>query len=70
MQFLKLLKKENYFFHFKACMDHFYSKSSINERADLVKFAVDMINADKKITSEENVFLNELLSGWEPEHAG
>lgn len=70
MQFLKTLKKENYFFHFKECMDLFYSKSSVNERADLVKFAVDMVKADRQITSEENRYLNELLAGWEPEHAG
>lgn len=70
MQFLKLLKKEDYFFHFKECMDNFYSKSSVNERADLVKFAIDMVKADRQITSEENQYLNELLSGWEPEHAG
>ncbi len=70
IQFLKLLKKEDYFFHFKACMDHFYGKSSINERADLVKFAVDMVKADQKITTEENIYINELLLGWEPEHAG
>ena len=70
MEFLKQLKKEDYFFHFKKCMDLFYSKSSVNERAELVRFAVDMVKADRKITSEENLFLNELLSGWEPEHAG
>jgi uncharacterized tellurite resistance protein B-like protein len=70
MQFLKLLKKEEYFLHFKECMDQFYSKSSVNERADFIKFAVDMVKADREITSEENLYLNELLTGWEPEHAG
>jgi len=69
-QFLKSLKPGDYFAHFKECMDHFYSKSSSHERAELVRFAVDMIKADRKITPEENIYLNELLSGWEPEHTG
>ncbi len=69
-QFLKSLKTENYFLHFKECMNHFYSKSSLKERADLVRFAVEMVKADSKITSEENIYLNELLEGWEPEHSG
>lgn len=70
MKFLKLIKREDYFFHFRECMDLFYSKSSQNERVDFVKFAVDMVKADRQITSEENRYLNELLAGWEPEHAG
>lgn len=69
-KFLKLLKPTNYFFHFKECMDQFYSKSSQKERAEFVKYAVEMVKADRKITSEENIYLNELLTGWEPEHAG
>ena len=70
MQYLNALSEEQYFSHFKECMDHFYSKSSTHERADLVKFAVEMVKADRKITPEENVYLNELLTGWEPEHTG
>ncbi|CAN5384587.1 hypothetical protein BH11BAC1_BH11BAC1_04640 [soil metagenome] len=69
-KFLKLLKPADYFFHFKECMDQFYSKSSLKDRAEFVKYAVEMVNADRKITSEENIYLNELLTGWEPEHAG
>jgi len=68
--FLKSLDKENYFHHFKKCMDFFYSKSSAHDRAELIRFAVDMVKADHKITSEENIYLNELLAGWEPEHTG
>ena len=70
MNFLKSLSTEKYFQHFKKCMDNFYSKSSAHERSELVKFAVDMVKADQKITAEENIYLNELLSGWEPEHTG
>jgi hypothetical protein len=70
IQFLKTLKEQDYFSHFKKCMDNFYSKSSIHERADIVRFAMEMIKADRKITPEENRYLNELLTGWEPEHTG
>jgi hypothetical protein len=67
---LKELNPKDYFSHFRKCMDTFYSKSSSAERAGLVKFAVDMVKADSKITAEENVYLNELLNSWEPEHSG
>jgi hypothetical protein len=66
--FLKSLDKKDYFRHFKKCMDSFYSKSSSHDRSELIRYAIDMVKADNKITSEENVYLNELLSGWEPEH--
>lgn len=69
-QLIRSLDPSGYFLHFKACMDIFYSKSSSHERAELVKFSVDMVKADQKITAEENVYLNELLNSWEPEHAG
>lgn len=67
---LKALNPKDYFSHFRKCIDIFYSKSSITERAALVKFAVDMIKADNTITKEENIYLNELLNSWEPEHSG
>ena len=68
--FLKTLHPHDYFFHFKVCMDNFYKKSSSNERTSLIDFAVKMVKADSRITSEENIYLNELLNSWEPEHAG
>ena len=68
--FLKSMKRDDYFFHFQECMDVFYSRSSAQERAALIKFAVDMVKADNKITNEENSYLNALLTGWEPEHTG
>ena len=70
INFLKSLDREKYFHHFKKSMDIFYSKSSAHDRADLIRFAVDMVKADQKITPEENIYLNELLAGWEPEHSG
>ncbi len=68
--FLKTLHPHDYFFHFKVCMDNFYRKSSSAERSELINFAVQIVKADKKITAEENIYLNELLNSWEPEHAG
>lgn len=67
--FLKTLHPHDYYFHFKVCMDNFYRKSSPTERSSMIDFAVKMVKADRKITREENIFLNELLNGWEPEHA-
>lgn len=68
--FLKKLSPKNYFSHFKQCMDYFYRTSSATERAGLVKFAMEMINADREISIEENSYLMELLNSWEPEHTG
>lgn len=61
------LPKEDYFNHFVKAMNDFYSDSTEQERRKFLKTAVGMVMADKQITREENVYLNELFNTWDPE---
>lgn len=61
------LSREEYLPHFTKAMDDFYFDSLPEERAGFVNFAINLVKADKKISKEENVFLNELLNGWDPD---
>ena len=61
------LAHADYFPHFTKAMDDFYQDSTPHERAGFINFAVNMVKADHKISKEENIFLNELLSGWDPD---
>ena len=49
-------------------MNDFYEDSTKKERTALLKFAVKVVNADKKITAEENRYLKELFFAWDSEH--
>jgi hypothetical protein len=51
-------------------MNDFYEDSVAQERVDFLNFAVKVVKADKKITSEENKYLKELFFAWESEHEG
>ncbi|HRE96291.1 MAG TPA: TerB family tellurite resistance protein [Flavobacteriales bacterium] len=61
------LKREDYFNHFVNAMDDFYIDSTAEERSKFLNNAVKMVMADKKITSEESMYLREIFNAWEPE---
>lgn len=67
---LSALPKEDYFIHFNNAMNDFYEDSTSQERIDFLNFAVKIVKADKKITSEENKYLKELFFAWESEYEG
>ncbi len=64
MDELSKLDPKDYMVHFEKCMADFYEDSSEKERNELIQFAIDLIKADRKITREENIFLNELFGEW------
>lgn len=64
VEVLSALKQEEYLPHFKKCMVDFYEDSTEGERNELIQFALNLAKADKKITREENEFLDELFSQW------
>src|SRR4051812_14667859 len=68
MAILSSLPKEDYFIHFNNSMNEFYMDSTEKERIHFLKFAVNMVKADKKITIEENKYLKELFFAWDSEH--
>jgi uncharacterized tellurite resistance protein B-like protein len=70
VEVLSKLPKEDYFLHFNNAMNDFYSDSVPQERVDFLNFAVKMVKADKKVTSEENKYLKELFFAWDSEHEG
>ena len=51
-------------------MNDFYEDSTAKERTEFLNFAVKMVKADDKITTEENKYLKELFFAWESEHEG
>lgn len=65
---LSKLPRDEYYNHFVKAMGDFYEDSTEKERIDFLNKAVKMVMADKKITVEENQFLNELFNGWDIEH--
>jgi len=67
---LSALPKEDYFLHFNNAMNDFYEDSTAKERTEFLNFAVKMVKADDKITTEENKYLKELFFAWESEHEG
>lgn len=65
MEQLSKLKSEDYILHFQKCMDDFFLDSEEKERTRFLKFAVDLVKADDKITPHENVFLKILFDSWD-----
>ena len=39
-------------------------KQQEQERNDLIAHAIELAKADKKLTPEENIFINELFNEW------
>lgn len=68
MEALSRLKPEDYILHFQKCMNDFFQDSEENERTRFLKFAVDLVKADDKITEDENIFLKTLFDTWDSAH--
>jgi hypothetical protein len=62
---LSSLKKNEYLQHFENCLVEFYKDSTHEERTAFLKFAVELIKADKVITESENVYLNLIYDRWD-----
>jgi|694.fasta_scaffold60357_1 hypothetical protein len=54
--------------HFLKCMDDFMDDSTIEERNNLLKFAIHLIKADLEIGTEENRYIKLLYDGWDDAH--
>jgi hypothetical protein len=61
---LSAMDPQNYMIHFQNCMTDFYEDSTEEERIELIDYAIKLAKADKDITSEENIFINELFNEW------
>lgn len=65
IEILSSLKRDDYLQHFENCLVEFYKDSTLEERNSFLKFAVDLIKADNKITESENVYLNLIYDRWD-----
>lgn len=63
-ELLSKLNPDDYMIHFQKCMTDFYEDSTEEERIDLIDYAIQLAKADKRITYEENIFINELFNEW------
>jgi len=62
---LNSLPEELFYNHFcKAAID-FYSQTSEKERNYFLDFVMKVILADRTVTNEENIYLNELYNLWD-----
>lgn len=59
------LDKNDYLQHFENCLVEFYTNSTQEERTAFLKFAVELIKADKVITDSENIYLNLIYDRWD-----
>jgi Tellurite resistance protein TerB len=65
MEVISRLRPEEWEGHFLKAMDDFYDDATVEERRNLLQFAIILAKADNVITHEENHFLNLLFDHWE-----
>ena len=63
-EFLSKMNPDDYMIHFQSCMADFYEDSTEGERLELIDYAIRLAKADKNISYEENIFINELFNEW------
>jgi hypothetical protein len=64
MDKLTQLLPDHYSSHFHWHIDNFYKHSTAEERMQLLKFAMEMITLDGKVTKEENHYFDMLYNAW------
>jgi uncharacterized tellurite resistance protein B-like protein len=62
---LESLPQELYYNHFCKVAVDFFGQSNPKERMDLIHFIMKIIIVDKKVTVQENKYLNELYNLWD-----
>lgn len=61
---LKEMKNDDRFYHFQQAAVEFYAQSTEHERMAFINLVFELIQSDRKITIEENHYLNELYNTW------
>lgn len=61
---LSALHQDDYMVHFQKCMADFHSDSTEEERNELIAYSLRLAKADRAITKEENLFIDELFNEW------
>jgi hypothetical protein len=66
MEIISNLKPDEWENHFMRMAEDFYDDATEEERNSLLRFALNLSQADNVITKEENHYLNILFENWEP----
>lgn len=61
---LKEMKNDDRFYHFQQAAVEFYAQSTEHERMAFINLVFELIQSDRKISIEENHYLNELYNTW------
>ena len=64
IEILSAMKEDDYMMHFQKCMADFYEDTTEKERNEFLEYAIKLAKAEKPITPEENVFVDELFNEW------
>jgi hypothetical protein len=67
MEKISILTPDEWEGHFLKYMDDFYDDATVEERNNLLQFALDLTKADGVITVEENHYLQLLFESWHVE---
>jgi uncharacterized tellurite resistance protein B-like protein len=62
---LSTLPKELYMEHFQKVANDFFWDSTPEQRIDFINFAFKLVNADKKLSKEENLYIDALYQQWD-----
>jgi hypothetical protein len=55
------LKPEEWEAHFEKVMNIFYKKASIEQQQKLVKFAINLVKADMRVTVDEHGYMQKFI---------
>lgn len=63
-EILSTLKEEDLEDSFRQFAEQFYAVSTENERLNLIKFAMRLINADDQVVLQEGEYITQLYNYW------
>lgn len=61
---ISTLNEDDFMLYFEKTAIDFYEESTEQERTDLLKFAMKLINADEKVVKEEDTMISKLFDWW------
>jgi hypothetical protein len=62
---LSTYKEADLLYHFELLSAAFYGLSTYEERKKIIEFALQLVQADEKLTADENKFVSKLFVNWD-----
>jgi uncharacterized tellurite resistance protein B-like protein len=63
--FLTALPHSEHAGHFDEVINRFYTLSDVEERTNIIDFAMKVVMADKTMTADENLLIDKLFTAWD-----